>query len=216
MLTLDLLRHAPVAGVRGPLGRRDADADGAQLARLRDLMLGWEQAGRGPVPLAGYDRIVHSPARRCVQTLAALAPCPTTPRDAEPALWEQDFGAWEGRDFAALPDLGRLDLDDLAAHCPPGGESFNDLCARVWPVLGRLSGRVLVVAHAGTVRAALARVVGAAALSFAVAPLSISRMIRTEGGDWAVDHVNRRPFMVAEGGSGTAGLPDPEKAGGMA
>ena len=117
--------------------------------------------------------------------------------ETDAAFWEQDFGAWEGRPFSDLPDLGALSPDDLAAHCPPGGESFADLCHRVGPALTRVAtgGRVAVVAHAGVVRAGLALALGAVpqALSFEVAPLSVTRLRRLAGNGWSVTAVNWGP-----------------------
>lgn len=106
-----------------------------------------------------------------------------------PPLWEQDFGAWE-EPGATIPDLGPLPPEALAAARPPGGESFLDMAARVQPVLEGARGTTAVIAHAGTVRAALALAIGPAALSFAVAPLSLTILARTPAG-WAVEAVNR-------------------------
>ncbi|MFN4102671.1 MAG: histidine phosphatase family protein, partial [Pararhodobacter sp.] len=77
----------------------------------------------------------------------------------------------------------------LARHRPEGGESFLDMAARVQPLLDGLREDTLIVGHAGTVRAALALVVGAQALSFSVAPLSLT-ILRRAGDDWAVEAVN--------------------------
>lgn len=179
--TLLLIRHGPVEDQGRLVGRRDLTIciDPAAVARLGRRI--------GPV-----DRIAVSPAMRCRQTAAALWP----DRDAAQlaALWEQDFGAWEGASYAHLPDLGPLSADDLAATAPPGGESFADACARIVPALEALAvggGRVAVVAHAGTVRAALARALGSpgAALAFRIAPLSLTRIEATPAG-WAVGFVN--------------------------
>ncbi|TGN35032.1 histidine phosphatase family protein, partial [Paracoccus liaowanqingii] len=133
-------------------------------------------------------QVVASPARRCRQTAAALG---LTPDRFEPALWEQDLGAWEGLPPEALPDLGPLPPDALARHRPEGGESFDDMAGRVIPVLQALERDTVLIAHAGTVRAALSMVVGPAALSFAVAPLSLT-VLRRAGDAWAVDCVNLR------------------------
>lgn len=179
-----LIRHAPVAGGTGLAGRRDVAAvlpDAAVLAMVR--------AAAGPV-----GRVLASPARRCRDTAAALFPGMAAEED--PRLWEQDFGAWEG---TVPPDLGPMPRDALAAHTPPGGESFADLCARLAPALtgAARGGRVAVVAHAGTVRGALALALGApgAALAFEVAPLSLT-LVRVfpgpdEGPVWSIGHVNR-------------------------
>ena len=60
------------------------------------------------------------------------------------------MGTHPRTEFAEL-----MDRAGLAAHCPPGGESFLDMAARVTPALLDLpEGRTLIVAHAGTVRAA--------------------------------------------------------------
>ncbi|WP_081969607.1 histidine phosphatase family protein [Paracoccus sanguinis] len=179
--TLLLIRHGPVEDQGRLVGRRDLTIriDRAAVARLGRRI--------GPV-----DRIAVSPAMRCRQTAAALWPDCDAAQLA--ALWEQDFGAWEGASYAHLPDLGPLSADDLAATAPPGGESFADACARIVPALEALAaggGRVAVVAHAGTVRAALARALGSpgAALAFRIAPLSLTRIEASPAG-WAVGFVN--------------------------
>lgn len=67
------------------------------------------------------------------------------------------------------------------------------MVARVLPVLTGLQGETLIVAHAGTARAALSLVVGHAALSFQIAPLSVTTIMRA-GTDadapWSVEAVN--------------------------
>lgn len=183
---LFLIRHAPALHGGRLAGRSDVAADlsdGAALARMRDLLAAAE-----------LTAVVASPALRCVQTAGALWPG-LAPR-LDPRLVEQDFGAWEGMEFAALPDLGPLAPASLAAHRPPGGESFADLCARVAPALADLAGqggRIAVLAHAGVVRAALARALGSvpAALAFQVAPLSLTEVHAQPGGGWSVAGVNR-------------------------
>lgn len=180
-----MIRHAPVVADGRLAGRRDVAADfsAVSLAGLTAEIVG--------------AALVASPARRCLDTAAAL--CPGQTPETDPRLWEQDFGAWEGLPFADLPDLGPLTGAALAAHRPPGGESFANLCARVAPALEALAargGRVAVVAHAGVVRAALARAMGdvagngAGALAFQVAPLSLTRIIAAPGG-WSIACVNR-------------------------
>ena len=183
-----LIRHAPARHGGRLAGRRDVPADLPEAAVLAGM-----RAAIGPI--GGEARLVVSPALRCRQTAQALWPEVTPALDER--LWEQDFGAWEGVDFTALPDLGTLALDGLAAHCPPGGESFADTCARVAPGLcelaGKGGGRVAVVAHAGVVRAGLALATGqvAAALAFQVAPLSVTTLWALPGGQWSIAGVNR-------------------------
>lgn len=182
---LILVRHAPALTQGRLCGRTDVPADCSDAARIAALRAAVGEPGR----------IVTSPALRCRQTCAAL--WPAVAAVADPALWEQDFGRWEGCATRDIPDLGPLSPDDLARHRPPGGESFADLCARVAPALARLAdgGRVTVVAHAGTVRAALALALGAVApaLAFEVAPLSLTRLGAIAGAGWSVGTVNWGP-----------------------
>ncbi|MDO5705440.1 MAG: histidine phosphatase family protein [Paracoccus sp. (in: a-proteobacteria)] len=178
MTRLWLIRHAPALTEGRLAGRRDVPADctdTAALARLAAVL---------PDPAAVWV----SPALRCRQTAAAM----NLTGHVRPELWEQDFGTWEGTAYADLPDPGDLDATALAALRPPGGESFHDMTARVCPALSRTEGDTVIVAHAGTVRAALFMVTGDAALSFAVAPMSLTVMVRA-GRHWAVEYVNRQP-----------------------
>lgn len=177
-MRLTILRHAPSLGGGLLAGRRDVPADCSDHAALA------RQAAR-----IAPAQVIASPALRCRQTAAALG---LVPFRLDPALWEQDLGMWEGADPARLPNLGPLPPDALARHRPDGGESFDDMAARVIPALRGLDRDTVVVAHAGTVRAALSMVVGAAALSFSVAPLSLT-MLRRAGHVWAVEVVNLRP-----------------------
>ncbi|KAB2886264.1 MAG: histidine phosphatase family protein [Albidovulum sp.] len=182
---LILIRHAPAQAGGRLCGRTDVAADCSDLAALAALRLGVGDPGR----------IVVSPALRCRQTAAAL--WPDAGAEENPALWEQDFGAWDGRATGEIPDLGPMTSSALAEHRPPGGESFADVCARVGPALTALAtgGRVTIVAHAGTVRAGLALALGAVApaLGFIVAPLSMTRVTALPAGAWSIGTVNWRP-----------------------
>ncbi|MEM9852632.1 MAG: histidine phosphatase family protein [Pseudomonadota bacterium] len=182
---LILIRHAR-ADTQGRLaGRRDVPAildDAEGLARLRGA-------------LGSPAKIVTSPALRCRQTANALFGERAGAEDDR--LWEQDFGDHEGVPFEDIPDLGPLPRADLATVTPPGGEGFADMVARVTPALRNLAGEALtigpivVVAHAGTVRAGLALALGdmSAALAFEVEPLSATR-IRCLPGAMSVMSVN--------------------------
>ena len=177
MVRLCLLRHAPALHDGKLTGRRNVDSDCNQPAALK--------AAQGVLASFNGATVWSSPARRCVQTCAALGLSP----QLNPSLWEQDFGEWDGLPFADLPDLGPLSTERLSTHRPPGGESFLEMGARVQPVLQAASADTVVVAHAGTVRAALAMIVGPAALSFVIAPLSCT-LLRRAGDIWSVEAVN--------------------------
>lgn len=185
---LILVRHAPAVTGGGLAGRRDVPADvtdDGALSRMRDWL---------GVPA----RLVTSPALRCQQTAAALFPEYEPHEDAR--LWEQDFGDHEGLKPTDLPDLGPLSRPELAAVAPPSGESFNDMVERVSPALDEiahendLGGPTIVVAHAGTVRAALAVALEEvpSALAFEVAPLSAT-CVRFFTGGASIAYVNVTP-----------------------
>lgn len=183
-MTLTLIRHAPSVPPGRLYGRTDAACRLPPRGELRAV-----------AALAGSPgALLVSPARRCRETAAALFP--GVAATVEPALWEQDFGAWDGAALADLPDLGPLERAALAAHAPPGGESFAAMAARARPALrAAAEGEgTVVVAHAGTVRAALGLALGdpALGLAFAVAPLSVTRLLPgPDPGGWGIDFVNR-------------------------
>ncbi|MDS9468231.1 histidine phosphatase family protein [Paracoccus sp. MBLB3053] len=169
---LVLIRHAPSDHAGRLAGRSDVGAilpGDAQAERLRAL-------------LGGCRIIVSSPARRCRLTADWLFPHRPVLEDQR--LWEQDFGAHEGMPFADIPDIGALEGRELAAYRPPGGESFDDMARRAGPAILDHAmraielGPVAVVAHAGTVRAAIGMALGEPSLGlrFEVAPLSLTRL----------------------------------------
>ena len=183
---ISLIRHAPARSDGRMAGRRDVGADCSDATAIAALRMG----------LGAFDHLVISPALRCAQTASTLWP-ERAPDHSDTALWEQDFGDWEGLPYGDLPDLGPLPASALAAHCPPNGESFADICARIQPALIRataLGGHVAIVAHAGTARAGLALATGSvpAALAFQIAPLSVTTLSMTApDGAWSVAGVNR-------------------------
>lgn len=165
------LRHAPVAEGGRLFGRTDVDA------RIEESAMA---ALRRTLPTAPH--LFTSGARRCNQTARALWPELEPQKDAR--LWEQDFGCAEGVAHDDLPDLGPLSRAELATHRHQNGESFEHLCDRVWDALldiavsSRPNTSLVLVVHAGTIRAALALVLECrtAALAFEVPPLSVLRL----------------------------------------
>lgn len=176
-----LIRHAAVALQGQMIGRTDL---GATLPPHRP-----NAAVRAR--LKAVDHLYTSPALRCQQTARWL--WPDRAPQIVPTFWEQDFGAWEGKSYAEIPDLGPLSRSDLAAYRPLGGESFLDLSARISATLPNLAqgGTVAVLAHAGVIRACLGLALGLPeqGLAFAIDPLSLS-VLRKTGDDWAVVAVN--------------------------
>lgn len=112
------------------LGRRQAAAAATRLARRDDIAA-----------------IVTSPLHRAQQTAQAVATAAGKSTVDVDGLIETDFGAWEGRTFAEAaerdPEVHRAWLADPSVP-PPGGESFDQVTARVAKVRDEL-----VAAHPG-------------------------------------------------------------------
>lgn len=188
------LRHAPVPDPENRIcGRLDPPCDLSDQERLSAL------ARRLPQQAV----VVESGLLRCHQTLGAIesAGLSVAPSVVEPALQEQDFGHWQGRRWAELdqskdPQVAAF-WRDPAGTAPPGGESFEALMARVRAAITDLTrqfeGRdIIAVAHAGTIRAALALALDLppqTALSFVIDPLSLTRLDAI-GEGWRVGGVN--------------------------
>ncbi|WP_327792081.1 histidine phosphatase family protein [Harenicola maris] len=179
---LYFIRHAPGLDGGCLAGRRDVPADVSDRAA----------ADHARALIGSVDRFVASPAQRCRMTAQAIWP-EASPAH-EPQLWEQDFGEWEGKPFADLPDPGTMSREGLAALRPPSGESFADLTARTAPAIEGIiaPGTTAVIAHAGTIRVALGLALGdpAAGLAFQIANWSVTALTRLPDG-WAVGYVNR-------------------------
>ncbi len=183
-----LIRHARALTAGLLAGRLDVPAslppEPALAQARRHLALLWE--GHPP-------RLVTSPAQRCRQTALALFPDLQPATDAR--LQEQHFGAWEGLQTSALPDLGPLSRAALAAHRPPGGESFQDIAARAVPALRETAaqGPAIIFTHAGIIRAALGLALGdfAQGLAFEIAPFSVTLLTALPEGNWSVGFVNQ-------------------------
>ncbi|WP_142849427.1 histidine phosphatase family protein [Telmatospirillum sp. J64-1] len=191
------LRHAPVPDPEGRIhGRLDLPCDTSEtedFAALARLL------PRGAV-------LVESGLIRCMQTTEALSNVglPLPPPIIVPAFVEQDFGHWQGQSWSRLqtakdPDLAAF-WQAPATTPPPGGESFSDMVERVKAAIDVLTEEnpnrdIIAIAHAGTIRAALAIALDLppeTALRFAVAPLSLTRLEVMDGA-WAVNGVNLLP-----------------------
>ena len=150
-MPLILVRHTrPDAGAGICYGSSDI----AAAPRLR-------ARGRTPSPPASPrpTAIVSSPLRRCAALARLLADRLGAPLAFDPRWREMDFGAWEGRPWDAIP---RPELDAWAADLlharPHGGESVAMLAARTAEAMAACPAheRIVVVTHAGPIRAALA------------------------------------------------------------
>jgi len=124
--------------------------------------------------------------------------------EVEPELIEQHLGEWQGLAHAALPPkLSRAPhafWPVAADEVPPGGESFDQMCARVARAMDRLAARhggqdIVAVSHGGAIRSAVAHALGVGgepALRFSVQNLSLTILERHPRG-WRAVAVNELP-----------------------
>jgi alpha-ribazole phosphatase len=163
-MQLYLIRHPQPSNVAGLCyGRQHVPVDAESVARAA-------LAVREGIPerVLRCAGIFSSPSQRCMVLARALASCPTNNLLAAPReptvvdeLQEMSFGAWEGRDWEAVP---RDELDAWAADVwgyRPGGAESAAMVAdrwRRWSTVIRRTMNVSVVAvtHAGVIRVALA------------------------------------------------------------
>ncbi|MFH1027815.1 MAG: alpha-ribazole phosphatase [Pseudomonadota bacterium] len=115
-----------------------------------------------------FNRICCSNLKRSVETARIIGRQLCVPITILPDLREIDLGRWDGmpvnevrRQFPKeYEQRGR----DLAGYRPAGGESFNDLSARVAPafeeVVQQNRGDLLIVGHAGVNRTILCHLLG--------------------------------------------------------
>ena len=106
-------------------------------------------------------QIITSPLQRCRKLAEFVGAALTLPVVIDARLQEMDFGTWEGR---AWNDIPRAELDawaqDFLHARPHGGESVADLKARADQAVADLDpsqGDILLVTHAGIVRALFAK-----------------------------------------------------------
>lgn len=131
------------------------------------------------------------------------------PSIVEPALIEQDFGAWQGlpmQDFARRPaHLAHPFWPVGAGETPPEGEGFGAMTERVGEALHRLAETypdrdIIAISHGGAIRAAIAYAMGLTAhqaLSLSVENLSLSRLQyhsngNEGGGNWRFVSLNEQ------------------------
>jgi probable phosphoglycerate mutase len=148
-----------------------------------------------------YDIALSSDLSRALETARAIGVASGITVEEEPALREMRFGTWEGLRWdeivALTPDLAYAYEKTPKAYAPPEGESFDELCARVAPVLERLEaragadGRALLVSHAGVMHAILRLLCGDAkeAAGVRLLPASIMRL-RGSGFPYAISTLN--------------------------
>ncbi len=128
--------------------------------------------------------------------------------EATPLLREINFGSWEGMTFDEIEQQYGTDirnwLDDPFKRSAPGGETLDQVCARMKSFLEHLEQQasdgqsVAAVSHGGSIRALLFDVIGMSTASFwdlKVENASIS-LVRKENGRYKVAYYNRTDHLT--------------------
>lgn len=153
-------------------GRRQAS-----LAAHRLAVSGWN-----------FDAIVASPQTRALQTAAYAADELGLDIEVDEDLRETDFGEWEGLTFSEA--FARDEATHSAwlsdpLRCPPGGEAFASVDARVQAARGRITEKygestILVVSHVTPVKSLLRQGLGVGFELFTRLHLDLASLSVTE------------------------------------
>ena len=185
-----LLRHGEVELLTERVVRGQLDVElSAEGRRQSSLLASWF-ARTETKP----DAIWSSDLVRCTELGEELSRLTGVALQRSSNLREQDMGAWQGRTWKEITveDGARVTAywDDYVNARPRDGESFGDLCKRVydwwdeeWPELtGR---RIVLVTHIGVIRALQCRFLGVElgeALRFAPSVASHSALLLSAAG----------------------------------
>jgi broad specificity phosphatase PhoE len=155
--TLVLVRHGESEWITRGLFQGQGNSLLTTLGRRQAALVAGRLANAArppalPVPRDDPATIVHSPLDRAAATADAIAAAfartagddagTAIPRRADPGFLEIGQGEWEGLPAAVIaerwPDLLRGWRQDPPTAWAPGGESLDDVDARVRPALGRV------------------------------------------------------------------------------
>lgn len=191
-MLIDLMRHGEPVGGRCYRGQLDDP--------LSDT--GWRQMWRAVGAGCPWGHVYSSPLRRCSEFAAALATRHGLGLTVDNRLMEVGFGEWEGhtRQDLLRSDPGVLErfYADPVRQRPRGAEPLDRFRNRVvaaWQeVLQRRDDRsVIIVAHAGTIRAVVSHVLDIPLkhmYRLNISNAGITRVRVRTGWPDSIDHVN--------------------------
>lgn len=144
-----LVRHTQVALDRGICyGQTDVD--------VADTFAVEAEIIKAKLQGISFARVLSSPLTRCMKLALAITPKIET----DNRLMEMNFGNWEGKtwEYIFSTEEGKAWFANYLNQACPKGESFNDLQNRVSQfvdTLANVQANVLIIAHAGVIRAML-------------------------------------------------------------
>lgn len=179
---VDLIRHGePVGGARY---RGNGTDDPLSVS-------GWSQMTYALGASAPWDQIISSPMSRCRVFAADLAGRHGLPLVVDPQLIEVGMGAWEGRARTAVadeePERYAAFYRDPVGERPAGAEPLARLLVRVADAyaghLAAYPGRhLLIVCHAGVMRALVGHLLGADARRWYRIRIDYAGLVRVRHG----------------------------------
>jgi broad specificity phosphatase PhoE len=177
-MIVDLIRHGEPVGGRRYRGQTDDP--------LSDK--GWQQMWAAVAGQHSWQVVVTSTLSRCREFAWALGKSLGLDVHEDPRFKEIGFGEWEGRTAAELtrdaPERLLKFFNDPVSYSPRGAEPLAEFNARVtggWDsVVQKYDGKhVLIVAHAGVIRAVVAHVLG----------MPIEHLFRLQVGNAAISRI---------------------------
>lgn len=160
---VDFLRHGEPVGGGGRYRGNGVDDP------LSDT--GWQQMWNAVGEHGPWQQIISSPMRRCLDFATALSERHALPLAVDRRFREVGLGSWEGRSRAEIVATDqaqyRAFYEDPQNNRPPGFEPLDSFGERVAGGLADLlrdypGKHLLVVAHAGVIRAVVGSVLKAA------------------------------------------------------
>lgn len=187
-MRLHLVRHGPTHA-KTMIGWTDLPADLSDTAALARLS----------AHLPADAALISSDLSRAVTTADALARPGRRRLPHDPSWRELHFGAWEQQTFAqaeaADPAHIRAFWETPGPVRAPGGESWDDITARIGAALARLPDTTIVVCHFGAILAALQCCLGLTAtdvFAHKIDNLSVTELHKTAAG-WQAARINHIP-----------------------
>lgn len=144
---------------------------------------------------------------RARDTAQAIVADRDVPLIEEPRLREMRFGDWEGLDWGQIrerhPHLPERGWTDVRTYVPTGGETFEEVNARIAEFVDEVRSRMksderaLIVTHAGVLHSLMHVLApsGIPPMRIRFAPASVTR-IRFEDGRTELVSFNEHPIVV--------------------
>jgi len=159
---IDIIRHGEPEGGRRYRGSSVDDP----LSQL-----GWQQLWNAVPEKPTWQHIITSPLSRCLKFSEALSDTLNINFSVENNLKEIGFGSWEGRTPEDIQnnegDALQNFLSDPVHNRPQGAEPLDEFAERIWAAYENIAKQycgqhVLIVGHAGVIRAITSKTLGMA------------------------------------------------------